>query len=37
MNLYDDNHPLGTVHVEMDNIIKTLLWVSEHIGRSDEL
>ncbi|CAG9773046.1 unnamed protein product [Ceutorhynchus assimilis] len=33
MNLYDDNHPLGTVPNEMDNIINTILWTEEHLGR----
>ncbi|XP_018575043.1 acylamino-acid-releasing enzyme [Anoplophora glabripennis] len=32
MNLYDDNHPLGTVPNEMDNIINSLLWIKEHLG-----
>lgn len=34
MNLYDDNHPLGSVPNEMDNILNTLLWVDEHLGRN---
>ncbi|KAJ8934689.1 hypothetical protein NQ318_015158 [Aromia moschata] len=32
MNLYDDNHPLGTVVNETDNIINTLLWIEKHLG-----
>lgn len=31
MNLYDDNHPLGTVPNEMDNIINTLLWLEKYV------
>lgn len=30
MNLYDDNHPLGKVPNEMDNLINSLLWFEEH-------
>nr|AEE63650.1 unknown [Dendroctonus ponderosae] len=30
MNLYDDNHPLGSVPNEMDNVINTALWIEEH-------
>ncbi|XP_023024331.2 acylamino-acid-releasing enzyme [Leptinotarsa decemlineata] len=33
MNLYDDNHPLGTVPNELDNIINSLLWIEQHLGR----
>ncbi|XP_060528020.1 acylamino-acid-releasing enzyme-like [Cylas formicarius] len=32
MNLYDDNHPLGSVPNEIDNIINTILWIEEHLG-----
>ncbi|CAH0554422.1 unnamed protein product [Brassicogethes aeneus] len=35
INLYDDNHPLGTVPNEMDNIINSLLWIEESIGRTE--
>ncbi|XP_066149420.1 acylamino-acid-releasing enzyme-like isoform X2 [Euwallacea fornicatus] len=31
MNLYEDNHPLGSVPNEMDNIINTVLWIEEHL------
>lgn len=31
MNLYDDNHPLGSVPNEMDNILNTILWIDEHL------
>ncbi|KAG5879728.1 hypothetical protein JTB14_023042 [Gonioctena quinquepunctata] len=33
MNLYDDNHPLGTVPNEIDNVINSLLWIEKHLGR----
>ncbi|XP_066246254.1 acylamino-acid-releasing enzyme-like isoform X1 [Euwallacea similis] len=33
MNLYEDNHPLGSVPNEMDNVINTVLWIEEHLGR----
>ncbi|CAH1156028.1 unnamed protein product [Phaedon cochleariae] len=32
MNLYEDNHPLGTVPNEMDTIINSLLWIDTHLG-----
>ncbi|XP_044753157.1 acylamino-acid-releasing enzyme-like [Coccinella septempunctata] len=31
MHLYDDNHPLGQVKNEMDNLINTILWLNQHI------
>lgn len=31
MNIYDDNHPIGTVHNELDSIINSLLWIQEHL------
>ncbi|XP_017769559.1 PREDICTED: acylamino-acid-releasing enzyme-like isoform X2 [Nicrophorus vespilloides] len=34
LNLYDDNHPLGTVPNEMDNIISTAMWLSEHLNKA---
>ncbi|KAB0795385.1 hypothetical protein PPYR_12463 [Photinus pyralis] len=30
MNLYDDNHPIASIHNEVDNIINSILWVMEH-------
>ncbi|KAJ8978652.1 hypothetical protein NQ317_019088 [Molorchus minor] len=36
MNLYDDNHTLGTVTNETDNIINTLLWIQKHLGIDEE-
>lgn len=35
MNLYDDNHPIGTVPNEIDNVINTLLWIEEHLETSN--
>lgn len=32
MNLYEDNHPLGQVPNEMDNIINAALWFQEHLS-----
>ncbi|XP_022905429.2 acylamino-acid-releasing enzyme-like isoform X1 [Onthophagus taurus] len=32
MNLYDDNHPLGNVTNEVDNLINGALWFEEHIN-----
>ncbi|KAL1514050.1 hypothetical protein ABEB36_003373 [Hypothenemus hampei] len=29
MNLYDDNHSLGSVPNEMDNVINTVLWIED--------
>lgn len=31
MNMYEDNHPLGQVHNEMDNLINTMLWIMQHV------
>ncbi|KAI4460703.1 serine peptidase s9 family member [Holotrichia oblita] len=31
MHLYDDNHPLGNVSNEVDNLINTILFIEEHI------
>ncbi|KAJ1522012.1 hypothetical protein ONE63_002334 [Megalurothrips usitatus] len=31
VHLYEDVHGLGTVPVEMDSIINTLLWIGEHL------
>ncbi|KAK5645235.1 hypothetical protein RI129_006535 [Pyrocoelia pectoralis] len=30
MSLYDDNHPIASVHNEIDRIINSTLWVMEH-------
>lgn len=30
MNLYDDNHPIASIHNEIDNIINSMLWIMEH-------
>ncbi|XP_076266303.1 acylamino-acid-releasing enzyme-like isoform X2 [Rhynchophorus ferrugineus] len=35
MNLYDDNHPLGTVPNEIDNILNTILWFETHLKREE--
>ncbi|KAJ8917652.1 hypothetical protein NQ315_005099 [Exocentrus adspersus] len=32
MNLYEDNHPLGSVPNEMDNVINTFLWIDKYIS-----
>lgn len=32
VHVYDDVHGLGTVPVEMDNIINSMLWFGEHTG-----
>lgn len=37
LNLYEDNHPLGSVPNEMDNLINTLLWIEKHISGEAEL
>ncbi|KAJ9593044.1 hypothetical protein L9F63_027712, partial [Diploptera punctata] len=29
--LYEDNHPLGQVPVEMDDLINSVLWFYQHI------
>lgn len=33
MNLYDDNHPLGILKNEMDNLINTILWFLKHTSK----
>ncbi|CAG9862113.1 unnamed protein product [Phyllotreta striolata] len=32
LNLYEDNHPLGSVPNEFDNIINSMLWIEEHLN-----
>lgn len=36
MNLYEDNHPLGSVSNEMDNIINTVLWIENHLNSTKD-
>lgn len=33
MNVYDDNHPLSSVVVEMEDIVSTILWLEEHMNK----
>ncbi|CAG9830078.1 unnamed protein product [Diabrotica balteata] len=35
MNLYEDNHPLGSVPNEFDNLINSMIWIEKHLGIED--